>query len=74
MKLLFDQNLSPSLVANLSDSFPGSVHVQNIGLERATDIQVWEYAKKNQLTIISKDGDFSDYVEMAGFDQKFIWI
>ena len=37
MKLLFDENISPRLVAGLSDVFPGSVHVRDVGLARATD-------------------------------------
>jgi predicted nuclease of predicted toxin-antitoxin system len=44
MKLLFDQNLSANLVGLLSDLFPGSVHVQSVGLDCATDDQVWEHA------------------------------
>ena len=32
MKLLFDQNLSPKLVNRLADLFPGSGHVQSVGL------------------------------------------
>lgn len=29
--LLFDQNLSPRLVASLADIYPGSLHVDAIG-------------------------------------------
>ncbi|WP_341325862.1 DUF5615 family PIN-like protein [Methylotuvimicrobium sp. KM2] len=32
MKLLFDENLSPKLVAALIDVFPGSAHIDRIGL------------------------------------------
>ena len=41
MKLLFDENVSPRLVAGLSDVFPGSVHVRDVGLARATDAAIW---------------------------------
>ena len=67
MKLLFDQNLAPRLVTKLSEFFPGSKHVQDIGLGRASDDQVWAYALENKFTIISKDTDFSDRVEVSGF-------
>jgi predicted nuclease of predicted toxin-antitoxin system len=33
MKFLFDQNLSPRLVAALLDLYPGSAHVQEVGLD-----------------------------------------
>ncbi len=44
MKLLFDQNLSPGLVAALDDVYPGSIHVRDVGLQSADDDAVWSYA------------------------------
>jgi len=40
VKLLFDQNLSPNLVARLADIVPQSHHVREAGLERADDLSV----------------------------------
>ena len=74
MKLLFDQNLSPKLVTKLCEFFPNSKHVQDVGLGMASDDQVWAYALENEFTIISKDTDFSDRVEVSGFPPKIIWI
>ncbi|HMU43268.1 MAG TPA: DUF5615 family PIN-like protein [Ignavibacteriaceae bacterium] len=34
MKLLFDQNLSPKLVESLKGLYSGSIHVQEVGLEK----------------------------------------
>ena len=48
MKLLFDQNLSPNLVALLADVFPGSLHIRDAGLERATDESVWRFALERE--------------------------
>ena len=45
MKLLLDQNLSPRLVARLADLFPDSQHVSYVGLDRASDRAVWDYAR-----------------------------
>ena len=58
MKLLFDQNLAPWLVALLADIFPASEHVRNVGLAAADDLAVWEYAKANGFAVVSKDADF----------------
>ncbi len=74
MKLLFDQNLSPKLVANLADLFPDSSHVQAAGLDRATDAEVWEYARLNAFVIVSKDEDFSDLSVMRGSPPKVVWL
>jgi len=38
--LLFDQNLSPRLVERLADLLP-STHVSLVGLERASDQELW---------------------------------
>ena len=46
MKLLFDQNLSPSLTEALRDLFPGSLHVKDVALDSASDAAVWVYAKE----------------------------
>ncbi|MFA6289264.1 MAG: DUF5615 family PIN-like protein [Opitutaceae bacterium] len=37
MRLLFDENLSPSLVTRLASVFPGSVHVRDTGLRGRPD-------------------------------------
>lgn len=58
MKLLFDQNLSPSLVDSLADIYPESVHVQSAGLDRADDRAVWDFARLQNLVIVTKDADF----------------
>ena len=58
MKFLLDENLSPRLLSTLSEIFPDSAHVDRIGLGSASDNEVWQYAKENDLTIISKDSDF----------------
>jgi predicted nuclease of predicted toxin-antitoxin system len=74
LKLLFDQNLSPSLVELLSDIFPNSVHVQTIGLERAFDHEVWEYARNENYTIVTKDTDFHERSVLYGSPPKIIWL
>jgi predicted nuclease of predicted toxin-antitoxin system len=58
MKLLFDQNLSPYLPRLLADIYAESVHVREIDLRDADDFEIWEYAKADGYTIVSKDSDF----------------
>jgi len=59
LKLLFDANLSPTVVARLAGLFPGSIHVFDTGLARHTsDEAIWEYAKANDFTIVTADSDF----------------
>ena len=55
MRVLLDQNLSPSIKSSLQDIFPDTLHVQDIGLSEAEDLDVWRYAGEHELTIVSKD-------------------
>lgn len=74
MKLLFDQNLSYVLVDRLAELFPGSSHVRFLGLERAPDDDVYDYALAHGFTIVSRDSDFNDRCVHSGPPPKLIWI
>ena len=74
MKLLFDQNLSPKLVARLADRFPASSHVQTENLEAAEDDRIWEYARRNGFAIVTKDENYSELSVLRGVPPKVIWL
>jgi predicted nuclease of predicted toxin-antitoxin system len=74
LRLLFDQNLSPRLVRLLSDVYPGSSHVQDLGMDKSRDTEVWNYAAEHGYTIVSKDSDFHQRSLLLGAPPKVIWI
>ncbi|MEG4584266.1 DUF5615 family PIN-like protein [Microcoleus sp. MOSTC5] len=74
MKLLFDENLSPKLPNSLSDIFPNSLHVRDVGMKATIDPVVWDYAKDNDLMIVSKDADMHDLSLVFGNPPKVIWL
>jgi predicted nuclease of predicted toxin-antitoxin system len=74
MKLLFDENLSPKLPSRLSDLFPNSLHVRDVGMKATVDPIVWDYAKDNNLIIVSKDSDMHDLSLVCGNPPKVIWL
>ena len=74
MKLLFDQNLPPQLAQKLADIFPNSIHIRNLGMRDATDTEIWNYAKQNDYTIVSKDSDFQQRSLLYGHPPKFVWL
>ncbi len=51
MNLLFDQNISFRLVKRINKIFPNSKQVRELGLENATDFEIFEYAKRHNYII-----------------------
>lgn len=74
MRLLLDQNLSPRLVPLLEELYPGTTHVGEVGLARATDQAVWEHAAEHGFVIVSKDADFRQRSFLLGHPPKVVWI
>jgi predicted nuclease of predicted toxin-antitoxin system len=59
VKFLVDNQLPPALARFLqSDLGVGGIHVSDIGLQRASDVDLWSYGSNNGLTLVSKDEDF----------------
>ena len=74
MRLLFHQNLSHRLVSLLADKFPDSVHVRQLELHEVDDLAIWEYAKSENLVIVTQDSDFADWNKIRGAPPKIIWL
>lgn len=74
MKLLFDQNISPKIVALLDAQFSGSKQVVELGLENASDSVIFEFAKNNFFSIVTFDSDFVDLSVVKGTPPKIIWL
>ena len=72
MRILLDQNLSPSIKSYLQDIFPDSLHVQDLGLSEAEDLDVWEYARARELVIVSRDSDFLHLSARYGHPPKVV--
>ncbi len=60
MKLLLDENLSRRLVPFLQHDYPGSTQVVLLGLESASDTEVWQRAKDDGYVIVTRDADFQE--------------
>lgn len=74
MRLLLDQNISYRLVRRIEQTFPGTEQVRRLGLENSTDKEIWEFAKKENFTIVTFDSDFYDLSLLLGHPPKLIWI
>jgi len=74
MKLLLDQNISRKLVKELEAIFPRSNHVYFLGLHKASDEEIWIYARDNGFTIVTHDSDFNERSLVYGYPPKVIWL
>jgi len=72
MKLLFDENLSPKLPRLVQALFPESTHIRECGLRGFSDGKIWEYARANDFTIVSKDSDFQQRSLLYGHPPKVV--
>ena len=67
-KFLIDANL-PHYFSLWNN--PDFIHLKDIN-DEWTDEQVWVYAKENNLTIITKDSDFSNKIKLKNSPPKVI--
>ena len=74
MKLLLDENVSPTLAARLAHEYPGTAHVRDVGLRGAADERIWQHARAEAFAIVSKDADFRDRSYVEGFPPKIVWL
>lgn len=74
MKLLLDENLSRRLVLPLQPYYPGTSQVVLLGLEAATDNEVWKRAKDDDYVIVTRDADFQELSLVWGHPPKVIWL
>jgi predicted nuclease of predicted toxin-antitoxin system len=47
LRLLFDQNISPRIIKQVEEQFPLAKQVRHLGLEDASDIGIFEFAKSH---------------------------
>ena len=64
----------PKLIKRLADLFPGSSHVQVLGLDCASDLVDREYARDRDFVIVTKDADYNNLGVVMGFPPKVIWL
>ena len=74
MKLLLDENLSKRLVPFLQADYPQSSQVTLLGLEQASDREIWHYAKESNYVIVTKDSDYQDLSELYGNPPQVILL
>ncbi len=74
MRLLFDEQLSSRPPGLHSSHYPGSLHVEHLGLLGAGDLVIWHAALSEGCILVSKDEDFHRLSVLRGAPPKVIWL
>ncbi len=48
--------------------------MQLLGLESASDMDLWEFALGHEYVIVTKDVDFLELHMMSGYPPKILWL
>ncbi len=64
MKLLLDANLSPSLRSGLEEAGHETTHVVDVGLQTASDDEIFRYAADRSYVVVTADTDFGALVAL----------
>ncbi len=67
---MIDVNLPSRFSVWAGEEYEYVVHIN----DKLKDSEIWEYAKENTLTIVTKDTDFSDMIMMNNPPPKVIHI
>jgi predicted nuclease of predicted toxin-antitoxin system len=74
MKLLLDENLSRRLVPFLVNDYPGTSQVSLLGMEQASDMALWQFAKNEGFVIVTRDPYFQEIALVHGHPPSIIWL
>ena len=74
MKFLVDNQLPSALAKMLVSRGHEARHVLDVGLDAATDNEIWKYAAANSLVLITKDEDFSRRASQPDASVQVVWV
>ncbi len=73
MNLLIDANISWRIVKILNSYYSSIIHVKDLKVNQpAKDIEIWNYCKTNNFTIVTHDDDFEKMLLAKGAPPKVI--
>jgi predicted nuclease of predicted toxin-antitoxin system len=74
VKILIDAQLPPGLKLMLAEAGHEALHVVDVGLRDADDGQVWGYAAREGIAILTKDEDFAARRLREPHGPTIIWL
>jgi len=72
IRLLLDQGMSRTTASILRAEGCEVAHVAEIGMARATDQEILDYARREGMVVVTLDADFHAQLALAGADQPSV--
>jgi predicted nuclease of predicted toxin-antitoxin system len=70
-----DAQLPPALAPWLCETFGVDAKaVRELGLRDASDLEIFEAARRSGAVLVSKDSDFVDLVQRLGTPPRLLWV
>ena len=74
MNFLVDNQLPVALSRFLTDRGHSSDHVHGLGMDEASDAEIWNFTTGRGLILISKDEDFLHLANRPDDSGKLLWV
>lgn len=74
MIFLVDAQLPPALARWLTEQGHSAEHVDDLGLRKADDIDIWSEALRTRAIIITKDEDFAERTARTTTGPVILWL
>jgi len=74
VNFLIDAQLPPALAKFLTDRGHNAEHVESLGLLKADDPAIWNYAATKGAVIVTKDEDFPDLAALRPGGPPVVWL
>lgn len=75
MTIWVDAQMSPAIAVWISRSFAvNAVAVRELGLREAIDAEIFQAAKRENVTVMTKDNDFVLLLDRFGPPPQVIWV
>jgi predicted nuclease of predicted toxin-antitoxin system len=62
------------VLKSIQKVFPDAAQVKQLGLENCKDKEIWDFAKKNNYSIVTFDSDFGNLSALYNHPPKIIWL
>ncbi|NOT00339.1 MAG: DUF5615 family PIN-like protein [Phycisphaerales bacterium] len=75
MTIWVDAQLPPALAGWLTQQFDvEAFNLDHVGLRQASDIDIFQHARRPGIVVMTKDDDFVDIVTRLGRPPQILWV